>query len=116
MANIVINRNVTADIVAIIPSDDDTSSGIPTLVLGGVPSSVGCIVLNVPPPIDVDTTVPSSVGCKVLNVPPTSDVDTTVGTGDVSSVVVVVDVVPSIGRRRHSPSSPIPFSRAPKSQ
>jgi hypothetical protein len=114
MATIVINRNVTADIVAIILSDDDTSSGIlPTL------DDVGAIVYDakisasIPPIVGV----PSSVGCIVLNVPPPSDVDTTVGTGDVSSVVVVVvDVVPSIGRRRHSPSSPIPFSRAPKSQ
>jgi hypothetical protein len=95
MATIVINRNATDIVVAIIPSDDDTS-GIPTLEVGA---------------IEYDAKISDPI-------PPTVGVDTTVGTGDVSSVVVVVVVdVPSIvGRSRHSPSSPKPASNAPKSQ
>ena len=96
MATIVINRNVTADVGAIIPSDDDTS-GIPTLEVGA---------------IEYDAKISDPI-------PPTVGVDATVGTGDVPSVVVIVVVdVPSIvGRSRHSPSSPMSFSSlAPKSQ
>ena len=94
MATIVINRNATDIVVAIIPSDDDTS-GIPTLEVGA---------------IEYDAKISDPI-------PPTVGVDTTVGTGDVSSVVVVVVVdVPSIERSRHSPSSPKPASNAPKSQ
>jgi len=94
MATIVINRKATDIVVAIIPSDDDTS-GIPTLEVGAM-----------------------EYDAKISDPIPTVGVDTTVGAGDVSSVVVVVvDVVPSIvGRSRHSPSSPRPASNAPKSQ